>query len=99
MSTFVSEFLVLIGTFTRYKVAATFGTAGIVLAALYMLILYQRTMTGPVSPAVEGSHDLSLREKWVIAPVVRDHRRARVLPTADSRCDHPRGQRDVASDR
>ncbi|HEY5457116.1 MAG TPA: NADH-quinone oxidoreductase subunit M [Acidothermaceae bacterium] len=70
LSTFVSEFLVLIGTFTRYKVAATFGTAGIVLAALYMLILYQRTMTGPVSPAVEGSHDLSLREKWVIAPVV-----------------------------
>jgi NADH-quinone oxidoreductase subunit M len=70
LSTFVSEFLVLIGTFTRYKVAATFGTVGIVLAALYMLILYQRTMTGPVSPAVEGSHDLSLREKWVIAPVV-----------------------------
>jgi NADH-quinone oxidoreductase subunit M len=70
LSTFVSEFLVLIGTFTRYKVAATFGTFGIVLAALYMLILYQRTMTGPVSPDVEGSHDLSLREKWVIAPVV-----------------------------
>ena len=40
------------------------------LAALYMLILYQRTMTGPVSPDVEGSRDLSLREKWVIAPVV-----------------------------
>jgi NADH-quinone oxidoreductase subunit M len=70
LSTFVSEFLVLIGTFTRYKVAATFGTFGIILAALYMLILYQRTMTGPVSPDVEGSHDLSLREKWVIAPVV-----------------------------
>jgi NADH-quinone oxidoreductase subunit M len=70
LSTFVSEFLVLIGTFTRYKVAATFGTFGIILAALYMLILYQRTMTGPVSPDVEGSRDLSLREKWVIAPVV-----------------------------
>jgi len=66
----VSEFLVLVGSFTRYKVAATIGAFGIVLAALYMLILYQRTMTGPVSPDVEGSHDLSLREKWVIAPVV-----------------------------
>jgi NADH-quinone oxidoreductase subunit M len=70
LNTFVSEFLVLVGSFTRYKVAATIGTFGIVLAALYMLILYQRTMTGPVSPDVEGSHDLSLREKWVIAPVV-----------------------------
>jgi NADH-quinone oxidoreductase subunit M len=70
LNTFVSEFLVLVGSFTRYKVAATIGTVGIVLAALYMLILYQRTMTGPVSPDVEGSRDLSLREKWVIAPVV-----------------------------
>ncbi|HEV7173060.1 NADH-quinone oxidoreductase subunit M, partial [Pedococcus sp.] len=70
LNTFVSEFLVLVGSFTRYKVAASIGTVGIILAALYMLILYQRTMTGPVSPDVEGSRDLSLREKWVIAPVV-----------------------------
>jgi NADH-quinone oxidoreductase subunit M len=35
-----------------------------------MLILYQRTMTGPVSPDVEGTRDLSLRERWVIGPVV-----------------------------
>jgi NADH-quinone oxidoreductase subunit M len=70
LNTFVSEFLVLVGTFTRYKVAASIGALGIVLAALYMLILYQRTMTGPVSPDVAGSRDLSLREKWVIAPVV-----------------------------
>ena len=70
LNTFVSEFLVLIGTFTRYKVAAGIGTLGIILASVYMLLLYQRTMTGPVAPSVEGSSDLSLREKWVIAPVV-----------------------------
>jgi NADH-quinone oxidoreductase subunit M len=70
LSTFVSEFLVLVGSFTRYKIAAGIGTLGIVLAALYMLILYQRTMTGPVSPDVEGTRDLSLRERWVIGPVV-----------------------------
>jgi NADH-quinone oxidoreductase subunit M len=70
LNTFVSEFLVLVGTFTRYKVAAGFATLGIILAAVYMLWLYQRTMTGPVAPEVEGTHDLSLREKWVIAPMV-----------------------------
>ena len=70
LNTFVSEFLVLVGTFTRYKVAAGIGTLGIILASVYMLLLYQRTMTGPVSPDVEGSHDLSLREKWVIAPMI-----------------------------
>ncbi len=70
LNTFVSEFLVLVGTFTRYKVAAGIATIGIVLAAIYMLVLYQRTMTGPTAADVEGSPDLSLREKWVIAPVV-----------------------------
>src|ERR1700723_1179700 len=37
LSTFVSEFLVLIGTFSRYKVPAVFATAGIILAAIYIL--------------------------------------------------------------
>ena len=70
LNTFVSEFLVLVGTFTRYKVAAGVATLGIILASVYMLVMYQRTMTGPVAPRVEGTKDLSLREKWVIGPVV-----------------------------
>jgi NADH-quinone oxidoreductase subunit M len=70
LNTFVSEFLVLVGTFTRYKVAAGIGTLGIIVAAIYMLVLYQRTMTGPVAPSVEAAGDLSLREKWVIGPVI-----------------------------
>ena len=36
LSSFVSEFLVLVGTYTRYPVAAVIGTLGIVLAALYI---------------------------------------------------------------
>ena len=43
LSTFVSEFLVLVGTFTRYEVAAGLATAGIILAAIYILWMYQRT--------------------------------------------------------
>ncbi|HWN00559.1 MAG TPA: NADH-quinone oxidoreductase subunit M, partial [Streptosporangiaceae bacterium] len=45
LSTFVSEFLVLVGTFTKYEVAAVFATVGIILAAVYILWMYQRTMT------------------------------------------------------
>ncbi len=70
LSTFVSEFLVLVGTFTRYKVAAGVGALGIILAAIYMLLVYQRTMTGPVTPAVADHKDLSRREVWVIAPIL-----------------------------
>ena len=42
LSSFVSEFLVLQGTFMRYEAAAVIATIGIVLAALYILLMYQR---------------------------------------------------------
>jgi NADH-quinone oxidoreductase subunit M len=70
LSSFVSEFLVLVGTFTRYPVAAVIATFGIVLAALYILIPVQRALHGPTTPGNENISDLNLREKIAIAPVV-----------------------------
>ncbi|MEY4972059.1 MAG: hypothetical protein RL399_16 [Actinomycetota bacterium] len=70
LSSFVSEFLVLVGTFTRYPVAAVIATFGIVLAALYILIPVQRALHGPTTPGNENLPDLNLREKIAIAPVV-----------------------------
>jgi NADH-quinone oxidoreductase subunit M len=67
---FVSEFLVLVGTFARHRVLGTLATLGIVLAALYILLAYQRTMTGPVSDENRSLPDLDLREKLVIGPVL-----------------------------
>jgi NADH-quinone oxidoreductase subunit M len=72
LSSFVSEFLVLQGTFMRYQAAAVIATLGTVLAALYILLMYQRTMTGPKPTFAEGEtpHDLSLREKVVVVPII-----------------------------
>jgi len=70
LSTFVSEFLVLIGTFSRYKVAASFATAGIILAAIYILWMYQRVAGGPVRDQVAGMKDLKPRELLAVAPLV-----------------------------
>jgi NADH-quinone oxidoreductase subunit M len=70
LSTFVSEFLVLAGTFTRYKVAASFATAGIILAAIYVLWMYQRAMNGPVAESVAGMPDLKARELLAVVPLV-----------------------------
>ena len=53
LAPFISEFLVLVGTFTRYQVAAVVATIALVLAAIYVLWLYQRMMTGPVRPGNE----------------------------------------------
>ena len=70
LSSFVSEFLVLVGTYTRYPVAAVIGTLGIVLAALYILIPIQKTLHGPTTSGNENLKDLCLREKIAISPVI-----------------------------
>ncbi|PZS14581.1 MAG: NADH-quinone oxidoreductase subunit M [Pseudonocardiales bacterium] len=70
MSTFVSEFLVLVGTFTRHKGLAVLATTGIVLAAIYVLYLYQRTFQGRVSEKVAKFRDLNVRETFAVAPLI-----------------------------
>jgi NADH-quinone oxidoreductase subunit M len=70
LNTFVSEFLVLIGTFTKYQAAAVAATVGIILAAIYILWMYQRTMTGPVKPGLETMPDLRARELWAVGPLL-----------------------------
>jgi NADH-quinone oxidoreductase subunit M len=46
-NSFVSEFLVLVGSFPERPVFTILATVGIILAALYILLMYQRTMHGP----------------------------------------------------
>jgi NADH-quinone oxidoreductase subunit M len=48
---------------------AVFAVLGIVLAAVYVLLMYQRTMTGPPRHETSGFKDLSAREILAIAPV------------------------------
>jgi NADH-quinone oxidoreductase subunit M len=50
-NSFVSEFLVLVGSYPREPVYTVLATVGIVLAALYVLWFYQRTMQGPLRGA------------------------------------------------
>jgi NADH-quinone oxidoreductase subunit M len=70
LSPFVSEFLVLAGTFRESIVAGSIATFGIVLAALYILIMYQRTMNGPLPERVASMPDLRMRERWALGPVI-----------------------------
>jgi NADH-quinone oxidoreductase subunit M len=70
LSPFVSEFLVLVGAFVHNWWYAVFATLGIVLAALYILLMYQRTMTGPTRPEISGMRDLNLREVAALAPLL-----------------------------
>jgi NADH-quinone oxidoreductase subunit M len=70
LAPFISEFLVLIGTFTRYPVFTVFAATGLVLSAIYVLLMYQRMMTGPVNARTEGVRDLRPRELFVVVPLI-----------------------------
>ncbi|MDR1807976.1 MAG: NADH-quinone oxidoreductase subunit M [Propionibacteriaceae bacterium] len=71
-SSFVSEFLVMAGTWPRFHVVAAIAAAGTIFAALYILWMYQRVFTGPVpddvGEAITG--DLTLRERVAVIPLL-----------------------------
>ncbi|WP_091970512.1 NADH-quinone oxidoreductase subunit M [Propionibacterium cyclohexanicum] len=69
---FVGEFLIMAGAWRHHLVWVALAVLGTVLAALYVLLAYQRVFTGPVSPqsAERLHHDLDAREKLVIAPLI-----------------------------
>lgn len=70
LAPFISEFLVLIGTFTRFPVLAVIAAGALVLSAVYILWAYQRMMTGPVTAGNESVRDLIPRELIVVAPLI-----------------------------
>ena len=70
LAPFISEFLVLIGTFTRYPVLAVFASTALVLSAIYILWMYQRMMGGPVTHGNDRVRDLVPRELVVVAPLI-----------------------------
>ncbi|CQD22965.1 proton-translocating NADH-quinone oxidoreductase subunit M [Mycobacterium lentiflavum] len=70
LAPFISEFLVLIGAFTRYPVAAVLAATALVLSAIYVLWAYQRMMTGPLTDGNDRIHDLVRRERVVVAPLL-----------------------------
>ena len=68
---FIGEFLVLAGAFQENPQYAYFAVWGIVLAAAYLLWLYQRVMLGEVKDdQIAGLKDLNLRETATVLPLV-----------------------------
>ena len=91
LSPFVSELQVLVGAFVHSYWAAIFAVPGIVLVAIYVLWLYQRTMTGPVT-AGRRRHARPGRPRDPRGrPAARPDGGARVLPQAAALGDQPRG--------
>jgi len=68
---FVGEFLVLIGVFRSYPLAALVASTGVIIAAMYLLPALQRVIYNPLDkPANEKLPDLSPRELAVLVPLI-----------------------------
>ena len=70
LSGFVSEYLILIGTFATHAWWGVFGALGVVAAAVYLLWAYQRVFHGRATGQNAEIADASTKERWVMAPVV-----------------------------
>jgi NADH-quinone oxidoreductase subunit M len=68
---FIGEFTILAGTFETNRVWAALAASGVILAAAYLLWLYQRTMLGQVTnPKNENLKDLNFREWAIFIPLI-----------------------------
>jgi NADH-quinone oxidoreductase subunit M len=68
---FIGEFTILQGTFIESKAWAAWAVPGVILAAAYLLWLYQRVFFGAVTnPKNEKLQDLTPREILTFAPLI-----------------------------
>jgi len=67
---FVSEFLVLSGTFITHRWWAVVAVLGVIVAAIYLLWAYQQVFHGTPREPDEKTRDLALLERLVMAPLI-----------------------------
>ena len=67
---FVSEFLVLSGTFITHRWWAVVAVLGVIVAAIYLLWAYQQVFHGTPREADDKTRDLVWLERLVMAPLI-----------------------------
>ena len=70
---FVGEYMILLGSFVEgafSKIHVVFATVGVILAAVYMLWMFQRVMFGTLDKTNAELPDLNAREIVVLLPIL-----------------------------
>ncbi len=70
LSGFISEYLILIGTFTTHAWWSAVASLGVLASAVYLLWAYQRVFHGRAEGANAQLPDATGAERWVLVPVV-----------------------------
>jgi NADH-quinone oxidoreductase subunit M len=70
-SGFVGEFLTLVAVFQVNTWVAMVATTGVILSAAYALWLYRRVVMGDlIKESLKSISDMTMRERWIFAPLV-----------------------------
>ena len=70
-SGFIGEFLIILGAFKYNTFVALFAASGIILGAVYMLLLYKNIIFGLLTnPKLKNILDLDFREKVILYPLI-----------------------------
>src|SRR5574341_930852 len=69
LSAFISEVLVLLGTWQKYPVLTIFGAGGVILTAGYLLWTIQRVYLGPPNEKYLNLPEISGREMFTLVPL------------------------------
>ena len=67
---FVGEFLIFKGGFGLASWAAAISTLGLLITAIFILTILQRVFSGPLNPKWSAFRDLTLDERWIVAPAI-----------------------------
>ena len=72
LANFAGEYMIMAGVWQRHLVFVAVAVVATVLAAVYIMLSYQRVFTGPATEQSEKhmTHDLTGRERLVIAPLI-----------------------------
>jgi proton-translocating NADH-quinone oxidoreductase chain M len=70
LAVFVSEFMSIMGGFEAFPVWGVLATLGLILGAMYLLFMLQRTIFGPITlPALEETEDAGPVEMAAVVPL------------------------------
>ena len=70
-SSFIGEFLILVGTFQTNTWTATLAATGMILGGAYSIWLYNRVVFGSLKPLyISVCADVNRREFWMFVPFV-----------------------------
>jgi NADH-quinone oxidoreductase subunit M len=69
-SGFIGEFLLINSLFQYHRILGAVAGLTIILGAVYMLVAFQRAMSGETNPITASFKDLTIQEKFVLFPIV-----------------------------